>query len=412
MNIPCIKCKGSTPLQSCGRTFCPIMAKAEALFKIKGNLNKEDFFGNAPNVFIGHNFYPNLYVGILSPPEQREDAWLYDAPNYWAQENFQIPQIVDYRSALINSRFRSHIKQRNRFLDISQEIGMASKPVDIEIHLKQKPKLKLTTDPYYAPMGPNAKLEKADITSNPKIDSRVDKVVSDTDLKANNALIYLYEKGFNETFLTKILSIGNLGLKYQRKLVPTRWSISATDDIIAKHLLQKVKQYNQTGYLAYFGGYLGNYFLMLCFPEVYSYELFETYAPKAEWNISSESKYMTDYEPYEGRKTYAENCGGGFYACRVALLEKLNQMKKQASILALRFITGEYAVPLGVWVVREAVRKTLNSKPLEFSSKELMLKYVKHLVNKKFNYHLENLLNQSILLKKLKTQKKLTTFVK
>lgn len=411
MNIPCIKCKGATPLQSCGRTFCPIMAKSEAMFKVKDQAIKEDFFGSSPNCFVGHNFYPTLYVGILSPPEHREDAWLYDAPNYWAEHNFQIPQIVDYRSALINSRFRTHVKQKNKFLNISQEIGMASRPVDIEINLKDKPKFKLTTDPYHAPMGPNAKLKKAKITTNPKIDSRVDKVVSDTDLKANKAMTYLYEKGFDENFLTKILSIGNLGLKYQRKLVPTRWSITSVDSSLGNHLLSEVKQYNQTGYLAYFGGYLGNYFLILCFPEVYSYELFETYAPKAEWNISSEYKYMTDYEPYEGRKTYAENCGGGFYACRIAILEKLNQMKKQASILALRFITGEYAVPLGVWVVREAVRKTLNSKPLEFSSKELMLKYVKHLVNKKFNYNIEILLNQSILLKKLRTQQKLIKFI-
>ena len=80
MNIPCIKCKGATPMQSCGRTFCPIIAKAEALFKVKDKLNNEDFFGSSPAPFVGHNFYPNLYVGILSPPEQREDAWLYDAP--------------------------------------------------------------------------------------------------------------------------------------------------------------------------------------------------------------------------------------------------------------------------------------------------------------------------------------------
>lgn len=411
MNIPCIKCKGATPLQSCGRTFCPIIAKSEALFKVKDKEIKEDFLGSSPSPFVGHNFYPNLYVGILSPPEQREDAWLYDAPNYWAEKNFQIPEIVDYRSALINSRFRLNVKQRNSFLDISQEIGMASKPVDIEIKLKEKPRFRLNTDPYHAPMGPNAKLEKAKITANPKIDSRVDKVVSDADLKANNALVYLYEKGFNENFLTKILSIGSLGLKPQRKLVPTRWSITATDDALAKHLLNEVKQCQEANYTAHFGSYLGNYFLILFFPEVWSYELFETYAPKAEWNISSSYQYMTDYEPYEGRKTYAENCGGGYYASRLSVLEKLSRLKRQASVLVLRFITGEYAVPLGVWVVREAVRKTMSSKPLEFSSKELMLNYAKHLIKKKFNYELENLLNQSILLKELKTQQKLTKFV-
>lgn len=411
MNIPCIKCKGADPMRACGRTFCPIIAKSNALFKVKDKQVKEDFFGSSPAMFVGHNFYPNLYVGILSPPEQTEDAWLYDAPNYWGEHDFQIPQIVDYRSALINSRFRMHVRGQNKFLEIGQEIGMASKPVDVEINLQDKPRFKLNTDAYHAPIGPNAKLEKAKITENPKIDTRVDKVVSDFDLKANSALTYLYEKGFDENFLTKVLSIGNLGVKKNRKLVPTRWSITATDDALANHLLKEVKQHNETNYEVYFGGYLGNYFIVLMFPEVWSYELFETYAPKAEWNVSDKYQFMTDYEPYAGRKTYAENCGGGYYAARLPILEKLSKIKRQASVLTLRFITGEYAVPLGVWVVREAVRKTMNSKALEFGSKELMLQYVRNLVSKKFNYNVENLLKGSRLLNNIRTQQKLTQFI-
>ena len=411
MQIPCIKCKGATPMQSCGRAFCPIIAKAEAFFKVKDSLPKENFFGSSPAPFVGHNFYPNLYVGILSPPEQREDAWLYDAPRHWAEQNFQIPEIVSYRSALINSRFRSNIKDQNKLIQISQEIGMASKPVDVEINLEDKPRFKLSTDAYHAPMGPNAKLKKAAITENPKIDYKVDKVVSDTDLKANEALIYLYKHDFDENFLTKVLSVGNLGLKYNRKLVPTRWSITATDDALAKHLLKEVKQYNEANYTAYFGSHLGNYFLILFLPDVWSYELFETYAPKAEWNITSEYQFMTDFEPYEGRKTYAENCGGGYYAARLPILEKLSKLKRQGSVLTLRFITGEYAVPLGVWVVREAVRKTLSNKPLEFSNKELMLKYAKSLIKKKFNYNLDNLLKESKLLRNIDQQSKLINFI-
>ncbi len=402
MNIPCIKCKGANPFDYCGRTFCPIIAKSTALFQVKDKLdklNKNDFLSSSQTPFVGHHFYPNLYVGILSPPEQREDAWLYDAPNYWAEHNFQIPKIIEYRSNLMNSRFRLNVKDKNKFLEISQEIGMAEKPVDIELNLKDKPRFRLTVDASHSPIGPNANLKNVAITSNPKIDTRVDKVVSDTDLKANNALIYLYERGFSENFLSKILSVGNLGLKNNRKLVPTRWSITATDDALAKHLLGEVKQYPTINYSAYFGNYIGNYFLVLFFPEVWSYELFETYAPKAEWNLTTEYQFMTDYEPYGGRKTYAENCGGGYYAARLPVLEKLSKIKRQGSVLVLRFITGEYAVPLGVFVVREATRKALNNRALEFSTKELMLKYARVLIKKKFNFELDKLLKHSVILK-------------
>ena len=109
---------------------------------------------------------------------------------------------------------------------------MASRPVDVEINLEQKPKFRMNSDSQLAPMGPNAKLKKAELAENPHIDTRVDKVVSDTDLKAKDALVYLYEHNFDENFLSKLLSVGTVGLKDNRKIVPTRWSISAVDDFV------------------------------------------------------------------------------------------------------------------------------------------------------------------------------------
>ncbi|MBW2975242.1 hypothetical protein KY366_05990 [Candidatus Woesearchaeota archaeon] len=414
MNIPCMRCKGAAPMQSCGRAFCPIIAKSEALFRVKERAVKENFSGSSYSVFVGRYGYPDVNVGILSPPQQSEDAWLHDAPIHWADHDFQIGQIIDLRGSLLNSRFRSNIldaRKHNKFLEIGQELSMASKPADIEVNLDQKPRFRLNTDAYALPMGPNANLKGVELTENPRIPTKIDKVVSDTDLKANEGLNLLYSKSVDENVLTKLLSIGNLGLKKNRKLVPTRNSITAVDDNLGKELITQIKQYNEAGYLAYYGGYLGNNFLILFFPGVWGYELFEMYMPKSSWNISSEMQYMTDHEPYEGRKTYADSCGGGYYASRLPVLEKLSGIRRQASVLVLRFIDSSYWCPLGVWVVRSAVRKALDNRPLEFSSKELMLRYAKHLVNKKFGYNVENLLNKSILLRNLKQQTKLAKFL-
>ena len=86
-------------------------------------------------------------------------------------------------------------------------------------------------------------------------------------------------------------------------------------------------------------------------------------------------------------------------------------MKRQASVLALRFITGDYTLPLGVWVTREAARKSMFSKPIEFSSKELMMEYAGKLARRKFNFNLENILRQSVLLRNVKEQSKLAKFL-
>jgi hypothetical protein len=407
MNVQCIKCKGRG---HCGREFCPIYAKARAMYKVKPMLGKEEFFGSAPAPFVGRFGYPNISVGILSPPEQKENAWEYDAPHHWSGNNYQIPQLIDLRSALINSRFKANIRQKTKFLELSQEVGMSSKPVDMEIKLKKKPIFRMNFEPHLAPMGPNAVLEKVTLTENPKIHTKVDKVVSDTDLKANSAIQYLYENGFEENFLSKIMSVGTLGIKTDRKLVPTRWSITAVDDSISKNLLDGIRQNSQTEHLAYFGGYLGNYYLILFFPGIWSYELFETYVGKSVWHESNDLDFMHDYEFFHGRTDYAENCAGGYYAARLPICEKLDKLKKQGTVLCLRFITGEYSVPLGVWVVREATRKSLNSKPIEFADKELMLNYARLVVRKRFAVDLDIILRQSVLLKEMKEQTKLMQF--
>ena len=54
------------------------------------------------------------------------------------------------------------------------------------------------------------------------------------EIKASEAIEFLYKNEFNEYTLSKILSVGVIGLAKNKKLVPTRWSITATDDILGK----------------------------------------------------------------------------------------------------------------------------------------------------------------------------------
>lgn len=411
MQIPFKQHKGYDPLGDCGKGKCPICARNNAIYRVKITLDKEEFTSDGVAPFVGRFGYPYVNVGILTPPEQSEESWLFDAPKYWASENYEIPRIVDFRSSLLNSRYNVNIKKRINLIELSQDIAMSSKPIDVDIQLEEKPKFRLNLDSHMAPTGPNAKLKKAKITENPKIHTKVYKVFDDIDLKANEAVNYLYDNNFDENFLSRILSVGVLGLKHNRKLTPTRWSITATDDIIGKNLINEIKDYNEiTSYYSFFGNYLGNYYLILMFPEVWSYELFETYVPNG-WNFNRPLRYTTDYESYSGRKEYAFGTVGGYYTVRLAILEKLKEMKRQASVLALRFITDGYTMPLGVWVTREATRKAMNDKPIEFSSKELMLEYARKLIKKRFNYNADYLLNASRLLKNLSQQRKIFNFV-
>jgi DNA repair protein NreA len=404
MIFKCPFCGGSRleHLRNCPKVYSIINQKQ---FNQKA---KQEYFGASPNVFVGKFGYPDINVGFLSNEDLPKDT---DKPREWSANDYKIPKIVDLRSNLINSRFKANVKSFDeKFIDLTKEIAAADKPVDVEVKLDKKPIFNMTLDRDITPYGPSVKLEKATITENPKISRYVDKVISEDDMKATIGISYLYKKGYDEHFLTKLISVGTLGLKENRKLVPTRWSITAIDDTLGKKLIQEIKEFQNYEYAAYFGGYLGNYYLILCFPEIWSYELFETYVGNPEKVKPDEFETMTDYEPYSGRKDYAQDTVGGYYAARLGILEHLKEKKRQSSVLALRFITDEYYMALGVWVVREATRNALRSKPLIFSDKELMLKYAQMFVKKKFGYELNNLLEKSILLKEIKTQSKLTRF--
>lgn len=409
---------------------------------------KQDFFGSSPAPFIGRIGYPNVNIGVLSP-QFGGDTSYYDSPKLWGKASFKIGQVASLRYGLVNSRTnwnvkdvmnRSNIKNNQinknnfsnldnnkinilkqkpslfnktqKFIDLCQEVGMAKTSAELEINLQKNPKLQFKPEKEIIPFGPQSQVKKAKITSNTKVDSKVERVVSDTDLKAAPAILSLYKKGFEETSLNKLISVGNLGIGKNRKLVPTRWSITAVDDIISKDMIKEIKQYPaDSDYKLYFGGDWGNYYLILFYPDVWSYELFETYLEK---KINPWSKkgllYSTDYENFKGRKTYAEECAGGYYAARLPILEKMKSNKKQSAVLALRFITPEYNVPLGVWVCREATRKSINSKEINFSDEKLMISYAKQFVKNKFGFDLDLLLSKSKLLKNRKTQLKLTSF--
>lgn len=380
-------------------------------FELKELKNKNFSANSPPSVFVGRFGYPNVNVGIISPTEIKTNSEIYDSPKIWAKAELSTEKILKLRSNLINSRFKAKVKNpEGKLQEISKEIAMAYKPVDIEVNLKSKPTNTIKLDQILSPLSQNAKLKSIKLTKNPKIKTKVEKVVSDYDLKATSALTKLYQKGIDENSLSKILSIGAFGIKKNRKLVPTRWSITATDDILSKEFIKKLKYYDFIENSIYMGGYLGNYFIVMTFPDIWGFELFEIEYPGNKLNPWSKQNknYATDFEDYEGKKSYAHETTGGYYAARLPLTEKLNQIKKQGATIIIRIITEDDKVPLGVWVVREAMRKAMNSKKIVLEDNHSTINFTKKIIKDRYGIDIGNILKDSKLLKRIKTQVRLS----
>ncbi len=373
------------------------------------NISKVDSI-SPPSIFIGSKLrYPTVNVGILSPIEKEENAWIYDDAKYWAENNFEIKDVLNLRNSLLNSRFQTKVSDarlNKKFVEIAKDIAVSSKQVDVEIELQNRLRIGRDKDRILTPHGMKGDLKKAEITGNVKIDKKVDKAMND-EIKASEGIEMLYKNDFNEYTLSQILSVGAMGIKKNKRIVPTRWSITATDDIIAKSLWKQIKDYKWIeNYELFYGEFMGNQYLILLLPGIWSYELFEFYLPNSSWNPSTEIKAATDMETYSGRKNYAFNTVGGYYATRLPILEYLNSIKRQAKVLALRIETPSYWAALGVWVVRESVRKALQKK-MKFDSREEIIESVEKIGKIKYNFDFSDILGKSKILKEEKTQKNL-----
>jgi hypothetical protein len=402
----CVVCKGSRLL--CGKTRCPILVKVNYFLKSVPLMQSEDISGaSPPSVFVGRIGYPYVYAGPLVPPVH-EDTSLYDLPEFWFGKT--IDDIVGFRSMLIRGKHRVHVRkfeEAGKIIEKTRELALAVNPVDVELMLKKKPRGFLLLDDEVQPFGPSAPIRDL-IVSNACWDRQIGKAYSDTDLKATNAVLEIYSKGVLVTKIQRAFSVGAFGLKKNRRLVPTRWSITAVDSIISKELMEKVKIFPEISeYRIYESRYLDNIFEVLMIPSAWSYEIIEAWHPGTVWNPHGRETFLfSGWEGYDGRTTYAE-IGGCYYSARLAVCEQLVKERRQATTIVLREAHPGYIMPVGVWQVRENVRNAMRQKPLTYHTLEEALRRIAT----RFQIPLQQWIMRSELLKNALFQKKITDFL-
>ncbi|MDK2891669.1 MAG: repair protein NreA [Methanohalophilus sp.] len=354
----------------CGRPTCPILEK----IKTTSNLSflqegKKDVFGaSPPAVFVGRYGYPQVKAGPMIPPDVLGDDAL-DLEDPKKLLKMGIDDIIRQRCSLVRASTLADVKQplSNQLIEKAQELALSSQPVDAEARFSKPLKATTSFDGVMTPMGPSGKVEKFDLAENPRVPAKVDYLAYDTDALAKDVTLELFNSNIGTEHITRLLSIGLLGQK--RKLVPTRWAITATDDMIGKELAKQALDYPEVKDIQLFsGGCLGNHFEILLYPRTYSFELLEIWMKKTVWS-GANSWIGQDMEGAKGKKGYS-NLAGGYYAARLPVLEHFQKTRRQAAIFAIREITPEYWAPLGVWVVREAARNTMTRKPQTFETLE------------------------------------------
>ncbi len=356
----CIYCKGTKNL--CGVSPCPVLQKVKASKGMQEKLKQDVFGPSPPNLFVGSYGWPNVNWGPMVSIGEGSDN-----PSDWYGASYD--DIINWRSSIVRGQSRANVLSREHVLREAQEAAMSIRNVDMEMSFTKKPVYEMKFSSVTQPMGASAPMKRMKVVDNPKIPRRVDQLVEDG-VMSRDAVHELFEKGYDNYYLTRLLNAGVLGRKKYKKLVPTRWSITAMDDMVGKRMMQKIREFREIGeYQVYTSEYLHNHFEILLMPGAWEFEQFESWAPGTIWSQGeSNFRISEEYEPFEGRWKYADKQAGGYYAGRYGVCEGLLGMRRQARSVVFREVYEGYMVPVGVWEVRENARNAMKNPPKKFQS--------------------------------------------
>jgi hypothetical protein len=197
-------------------------------------------------------------------------------------------------------------------------------------------------------------------------------VYDDSDMKSTDAMLDLYHRGISISQISKLLSMGMVGRKKSRRLVPTRWGISATDQSISDRLIAEIKHFSGVdSYMVFTYFHLANRYSVILVPSsVWSFEMAESW-----FDMNGNIAQASDYEGSKGLRHYP-NIAGAYFAGRLAAVEYLHRVRRLAAVLIFREILPEYVYPLGVWQVREGIRMAMKGRSESFNDFGSSLRFV------------------------------------
>lgn len=344
--MQCAVCKGRG---WCGLPKCPVLSR----FQAQVNVSPADQYeGCAPSVFVGSRGYPRPRIGPLMSVDP-------DLPPVWIAQGLNIEQIVAIRARTIRG-----IIHPQHYLPSLQDIALSSRPLEVEVSFEHPPRFELTFDGTVTPIGLSGSIRRFQVVDHPRVERVVDRVANDTDLGATEGCTILREANVDVYRISQLLTSGLLGRR--RRMVPTRWAITATDDMAFSGMRPRLLRAFSLDHIQLFSTTLfGNTIICLFVPGDWSFEMIEIWGKQSLWG-GGEDVILGDGERRK-RTTYSP-ISGAYYAARLAVAEYLTGKNLTARVLVVRSVSQEYWAPLGAWVIREATRKALQEAPITFES--------------------------------------------
>ena len=367
----------------CGISPCPLLADIRGRLPVAETSSVSELVGpSPPSLFVGRYGYPKVRTGPSAAWLADEDADAAPLVSGDPADLFGRPleEVAARHANLITGGSAMSVKSPrspDAMLETTQQIAMAESSVDIALDFAKPIMVGMnpTFDSMSTPLGPSGEVLRAEVVGHVSIPRKVDAVANEDDLLAVDAMDELTEASIGEAQISRLLSSGLLGREGSRKLVPTRWSITATDDMLSKRLWERVREHPSLDkVLVYEATYLDNIFHIILTPGLWAFHMLEAWTRGSVW--TGTGKVLGDWEDLKPRSEYAHRITGAYYSARLGVLEQMDSMRRSGACLLWRDIGPGYWAPVGVWLIRETVREAMKQAPKQFDSLKHAVDYV------------------------------------
>tara|TARA_Y100001970_G_scaffold223849_1_gene275657 strand:+ start:9514 stop:10734 length:1221 start_codon:yes stop_codon:yes gene_type:complete len=379
----CIECRGTKGM--CGVDPCPLLSEVSRRLPAWETSRVLEMSGpSPPSMFIGRYGYPDVRAGLTASlrPDDGESETIGDPAELFGRP---LEEVAARHASLITGGRRMDVSSAvspDLVLEATQLVAMSSSSVDIELDFARPVAVggNPTFDSMSTPMGPAGEVVRAEVIGNAKVSRKIDSITEEMDVLASDAMGELVDSGTGEAQISRMLSSGLLGRKEGRKLVPTRWGITATDDILGKRIWDKVRLLPSLDKVLVFEAeYLDNRFHIILSPGDWAFQMMEAWGGGSLW--SENGSVLGDWEEGRPRTKYASRVTGAYYSARLGVLEYLDSIGRSGACLIWRDIGPGYWAPVGVWLIRETVREALKGDVRKFDSLEGAIGFVANRVS-------------------------------
>ena len=331
-----------------------------------------------PGICVKSGKYPMLEAGFLASNEPLEHLSIYDFPEAW--QGLDRDTIFTMRRHLY--RFLLPVDARSLqpegIVKPLQEIALSVRPIAIRVEGESLQPRRLQLRNGQLPSAGDVTIKSIELLSEPEI-SKVAERITEQDIPASEGIWRLLDYDYSLDQVVRLMSIGLLGKKNTRRILPSRSAYKATiNAFIDRAIMELIESPSVSSYEIYVSTLFGDRFAVLLHPG-------EARVDYLRMDLIGDN--MTRGFAFEGLRQYPTDPKTSVYSdhARFSVYKNLVRRNQRCHATIFHLSKEPRNQILGPWVARAGIQETLSSEPIRLDNRNNAIELLETLLEPDFS---------------------------